>query len=683
MMTTPHIPGSTHGLTVLDRPSGPCWAPAGSDWTLGTRGIGWVLYIPEGTNSNSQVRSDQQTLPAPRHAGDTVSWHWPTVVSESGRSHEVGVTITLTATTSTLTCSLHLDNASTATVDSALFPNIAGITLPADRTLTALTRDYYGAREHPLWPTFGWTKAYYGTLRPTLMTDSLVFGNPTAPFAVMFDGQQAIAAYTNGPSAEITSWMWDLDPGYSDTIGDHAAATDPTDAAVLRFCGVHLLDLPPGENRDLTSITLRHAQGGWQQALLDYRDTRTQLAAAEPSLPTPPWAAIPHSWYQVQLNSPVGERRFTFADLPDLARDCLGAGVAVLHVIGWNTGGQDRNNPCHDPDPALGGAEGLASAIKACQDLGVKVVLFTKFTWADQSSDRFRTELIHSAVRDPYGDYYRNAGYQYLTPHQLLDVSTRRLIPMCYLHEEYLQTCEAEFDKVIAVGADGMLFDETMHHSPALLCYAENHDHRPGASVYGGDRTLAQRLRGRLPADRQDFLFAGETVYEDLQPEYHMSYIRSHYEQHQPLTRYINPKLRMLTTVSGFDDRNQINQGLVYGYLYCYEPRHFKGRLTDFPATTAYGRRADTLRGELSDYLWNGTYLGDAPLTTTMATPHATATWTTPNGQALHLLANYDLTASAEVHSDLALTEFRLLDGPWQPATDSIAIPPRSLGIFR
>ena len=85
--------------------------------------------------------------------------------------------------------------------------------------------------------------------------------------------------------------------------------------------------------------------------------------------------------------------------------------------------------------------------------------------------ERFRKDLVRLAVKDPYGDYYHYGGYQYQTATQLLDINTTRLIPMCFLSEEYLQVCEEEFQKMVDLGADGILFDECLHHTPgaALL----------------------------------------------------------------------------------------------------------------------------------------------------------------------------------------------------------------------
>jgi len=661
----------------------PAWTPDASGWTIGRHGFGWLLYVTEGENESVCVTDDAQAAPTARNVDGRAVWTWTTVVSETGTTHDITVEMTLGAGERSLGAELRVDNRSSVTVDSALFPWIRGITIPAGRELTAMTRDYYGAAEHSLWPRFEWNKGYYGTYRPTLMTESLVFGNPTAPFAVMSDGSSALAVSVAGPTPEITSWLWELDPGYRDAIGDHVPSGNGPITAELRFSAVHLLDLAPAQSRTLARVDMTHADGGWQEALGAYREQRMSLATARAPRAVPAWASTPTSWYQVQLNSPAGEERYTFADLPKLAEECVAAGVAALHIIGWNTGGQDRNNPSHEPDPRLGGAEALAAAIDACHDLGVAVILFAKFTWADLSTERFRRELVASAVVDPYGDFYQNGGYQYLTPHQLMGVSTRRLIPMCYQHEAYLRVCEDEFDRLLATGADGMLFDETMHHTPALQCYSAEHGHPVGASVYAGDNELAARLRRRVPAGR-DFLFAGETVYEDLQGSYDVSYIRSHYTAHQPLTRFVNPGMRMMTTVSGFDDRNQINQALAYGYLLCYEPFHFKGRLTDFPATTQYGRQVEAVRTELAALLWDGTYLGDVP--TVREEPLiASARWRSAEGETAYVFANYSEDAGWPVSAAglAGVTQWLGLDRVWRELTPETMAPPRGFVVVR
>jgi len=63
-----------------------------------------------------------------------------------------------------------------------------------------------------------------------------------------------------------------------------------------------------------------------------------------------------------------------------------------------------------------------------------------------------RTGLLH-ASRLPLPDC-----------HQLLDINTKRLVPMCFGSAEWVDVCRQEFQKVLDAGADGMLYDECFHH---------------------------------------------------------------------------------------------------------------------------------------------------------------------------------------------------------------------------
>jgi sugar phosphate isomerase/epimerase len=286
----------------------------------------------------------------------------------------------------------------------------------------------------------------------------------------------------------------------------------------------------PGETRSLTPIALEPYEGGWEKGVDIYKEWRNSWMS-RPQLPS--WVKEPHAWQQIHINSPEDELRVRFRDLVKIGEDCARHGVKAIQLVGWNAGGQDQGNPSHDPDPRLGTFEELKEAITKIQALGVKVVLFCKFTWADRATERFRKDLIRLSVKDPYGDYYLHQGYQYQTATQLLDINTKRLVPMCFLSEEYLKICEEEFKKVLELGVDGILFDECLHHSPALLCFDTSHGHRYGALVYANDRELIRRLANLTRSiKKEDFLFAGEACYDWEFEVYHLSYHRSWSKDH-------------------------------------------------------------------------------------------------------------------------------------------------------
>jgi len=316
-----------------------------------------------------------------------------------------------------------------------------------------------------------------------------------------------------------------------------------------------------------------------------------------------------HSWQQFHINSSDDYPRCTYKDLIVYAKECAKHGVKAIQLTGWNLGGQDRGNPSHDIDPRLGTSDDLKNAIAECKKVGVHIILFSKFTWADESQPWFKNELVKYAEKDPYGNYYNAGGYQYQSAAGLAGITTRRLIPMCQLSSKWRDIANNEFNKIIDLGADGMLYDECQHHGNAFYCFDPSHGHHIPGFVYEGDMMLESGFRKITAQRNPEFLFAGEAI-RDLQfRSYNVSYTRIGRE-HLPQQRYIAPEASMMIAVIGYNDRNPINQALLYRYIMSYEPRNFKGRLDEFPLTMQYGEKVDALREKYTDFLWDGEFAG-------------------------------------------------------------------------
>jgi hypothetical protein len=178
---------------------------------------------------------------------------------------------------------------------------------------------------------------------------------------------------------------------------------------------------------------------------------------------------------------------------------------------------------------------------------------------------------------------------------------------MCFLSGDYLEICKREFKKIVDLGAAGMLFDECFAHS-SLCCFDTSHGHRYGAPVYSGDEALISAFSEILAG--REFLFAGEILYDFQYNYYHLGYRRTSNRAHKGVARFIRPNCAIMTAVTGFNDRNMVNQCLLNRYIISYEPYNFKGFPSDFPLTTAYGARMDALRTELREYFWDGEFRG-------------------------------------------------------------------------
>lgn len=584
------------GWKILDRPQ---------------LGLSYRLLVPlSEERRNNPVYGEKQPLSHLEIGvdGRSVAMFWDGVASEWGGRHDIRLTLSVSLKEQAV-FAMTIKNHSGFVVENVYCPYLGDVQHPRDEEwFKAFIYFYASAAEWRLWPQYDNLRGYYGVDYPTQFgTWTAMVGTPMSPFFLMRSEKQGLYAGVASPSTELVAWHTELRPGYGSSIDSRPpeGLTIESKVVATRFAAVHVPYIQPGETRDLTPIALAPFQGDWQYGVDIYkrwRDTWFQLPKA------PGWAREPHAWQQVHINSPEDELRMRFTDLPRIAEDCARHGVKAIQLVGWNDGGHDQGNPSHNPDLRLGTWHELKEAIRRIQSLGVKVILYSKFTWADRATEWFRKDLVRLAVKDPYGDYYVFQGYQYQTATQLLDINTKRLIPMCFLSEEYLKLCDREFKKTVDLGADGILFDECLHHGPALVCFDSNHGHRQGAPVYANDRKLIRNFGQIVQKARPDFLFAGEACYDWELDTYHLSYHRSENKQHVPLSRYMQPHVQMMTAVTGFNDRNMINQCLMYRYVISYEPYNFKGRLDDFPLTMAYGKQMDALRCELRDYFWDGEF---------------------------------------------------------------------------
>ena len=205
---------------------------------------------------------------------------------------------------------------------------------------------------------------------------------------------------------------------------------------------VHYPFLNSGESGPLAPIVLAPYRGDWHAGADVYK---RWLATWFHPLPMPAWAQDIHAWQQLQINSSKDDLRTKYGDLPARVADDPKHGITVLQLVGWNRGGQDRDNPTCDTDPRLGRAAQLKDAIARMENMGIHVVLFAKYAWADTSTDWYKTELYKHMATDPYGDIYTWAGYRYQTPEQFAGINPRNLATACSNDAAWRKILAGEF----------------------------------------------------------------------------------------------------------------------------------------------------------------------------------------------------------------------------------------------
>ena len=524
---------------------------------------------------------------------------WENLSSECGQHLDIRFTGYVELTDDGLQFSARVENNSPYTIEAVYWPYLGDLGVPETLGVIRFADQIY--------PNFRCNKGYRGVDYPIQVSDTRHFH-----YGLLGNEQEGLYVnYNDTTDNHLVNYTFELKPGYEFTNHLYQGSVPKADSiggrpVHIEFSCVHFAYVNPKEKTELQPIVFQPYVGDWQAGADHYKAWRKTWSRP---LSVPEWARKVHSWQQIHIHSSEDYPRCTYKDLVVYAKECARHGVKAIQLTGWTFGGQDRGNPSHDTDPKLGTWEDLKNAIAECRKIGVHIILFSKFTWADESQPWFEKELIRYAVRDPYGKYFNLWAYQYQTATQLTGLNTRRLVPMCHLCPEWRDVAYDEFEKVIGLGASGMLYDECMHHGSIYYCFDPDHGHHVPANVYSGDILLESGFRNIAEERDPDFLFAGESV-RDLQfRSYNISYTRIG-RDHIPVHRYVAPEANIMMAVIGYNDRHPINQALLYKYIISYEPRYFKGHLDEFPATVSYGEKVDALREKYSDFLWDGEFTG-------------------------------------------------------------------------
>ena len=572
-------------------------------------GLSFRMLLPLEGRRNNPILGEKQAAPAVEQGADgSLSFTWSKLRSTHGGEHDITFTGTVSLTQYGLTFGGTIVNRSGLVIETVSWPCVGDLTPPRpENHLECLGKTYGGMSRTPIYPKFNSLRGYYGVDHP------IIFDRfPSSPFTLIDSGKQGLYAACHDEKADrMVAFCCELKPGFAATDWfdtGWAPTSDELDGHVvhLEFSGIQFLFVGDGQTASLRPIVLAPYAGTWHKGADNYRAWRKTWFKRHRA---PAWVKEIHSWQQFHMNSPEDELRIPYTALPELGQECARHGVKAIQLVGWNHGGQDRGNPSHDTDPRLGTWQELKDAIAKIEAMGVKMILFNKYTWADLSLERFDKDLAPFTIKDPYGHYHMHVGWGYQTPTQLMGLNMRRLVPLCPACRAWREVACREFRKSIDLGASGMLYDESQHHLDAVYCWDESHGHPVPAHIYGsGDAALEQDFHALADAVKKDYFFGGEDNYDLQFRNYHLSYFRVHATTHDALPRYVDPEVEMMIAVTGFDDRLMANRALMHRYIISYEPMNFKGRLDDFPRTLEYGKKIDALRTRYREFLWDGEY---------------------------------------------------------------------------
>jgi hypothetical protein len=578
-----------------------------TNWMIQRRaelGVSFRLLVPLPDRRYNFVFGQKQNADKVEKISESeVRLQWKNLVSEYGGVLQINITANVTLKDGKLTFIAEVENNSPLTIETIDYPYFGDLNAPMYNDKMSVQTMWYGNLEtDQIYPSFNNSKGYWGVFVPTKTFDSF-----RSLFCLIQASGQGLYVEMQDPTQPyLLQYTFEQHPGVIESINNTVPHGDEISGLPvhLEFRTCHFIFLHPHSTLKLAPVTFSCYKGDWQAGVDLYKKWRaTWFKPAH----VPEWITEVNSWMQLQINSPEQDYRVSYNNLIKYGEECAANGVKAIQLVGWNHGGQDGGDPSQDIDPGLGTWKELYDAIAKIQNMGVKIILFGKLNWADRSTDWYKKELYKYAATDPYGVPYEQGGYSYYTPTQIAGINIRRRDVMDFLCPAYQSIIIKEFRKVLALGASGWLFDENCHHGPVTYSFASDHGYTPPGFIYSGDMPVASQLHSVADKISPDFLFAGEGHQDWLMQYYPCSYFRINGGS-IPVSRYIDAKAPLMVAVTGIDDREMLNLVLMNRYIISYEPFNFKGHLTDFPMTLAYGMKIDNLRRKYKTWLWDAEF---------------------------------------------------------------------------
>ena len=629
-------------LVAIDRNTGCLHRLQSKDGAWRLQGAGMRLHVPAPDHRFHYLNETHAAKPRIESDVAQATITWSGFLSDRMGKLDIEVQQTIRLEAAAVHFSYVIRNGSPAVIESYTYPRLTGLKPTAgEKSLRQAAWSYSAMGSAPLWPQFGNEVGYFGYDTPAqlrnLGTDS--------QFCLILGGTRGLyLGYHDPHQNQVVQICFALSPAYVDSYNSSAlglagnssalAAGKAADSTVA-IDPNHLCFIQPGATQQSEPFVLAPFLGDWHAGADIYKAWRATWLET-PVMPA--WVKNVHSWQQIQINSSEDRLEFPYKDLVKVAEACQRWGVKAIQLTGWQIGGQDRDFPLHDTDPRLGTAEEFKQAIAESRKLGVEIILFNKYAWADVTAPAYKTEFRKFAIEDPYGDPCLFNGYNYDTPTQIGGINARHGAGMCQASPLWRQRALIEFQKSVALGASGILFDECQWHiSP--YCFSPHHGHAVPGAVFSGDVPLIEGFRTII--DPEQFLFAGESPYDLELRTYGMSYFRIN-RGFVPFARYLAPFAPMSVAITGDNDRPMINACLLYRFSMSYEPRDFHGYLDEIPLTLAYGRAVDDLRRRYKDRIWSAEFRDTQGASVTAnGKPHDTYTvFRSNNGLRAVVLAN-------------------------------------------
>jgi hypothetical protein len=317
------------------------------------------------------------------------------------------------------------------------------------------------------------------------------------------------------------------------------------------------------------------------------------------------WLRKESSWFTSIIYQPEDRVVTNYNGYNQWTKDAKKYGINCYELIGWNSGGLERNYPLYVPEEKLGGLDGFKSLLHSIKERGDHCLVFVNYNILDKNTEWYKKDLHKYLSQDQFGNDTWTGGWgeSNLLARKGLNVrhhTRASVVPgLKKILDEYLVN-------LVKYGAQGFQIDKIDFE----LDFNPLNTLKPDAAICEGLIQGIDVLYKNCKTVTPDFCAASEFGVDRLIPYLDVGYRNSWGYQISPL-KYVFPEWTSCQHISIPRDFESVNAALTTGSVICVEPEIYQGSLDQplYYDLANYIKEAERIRKDLSEIIFMGDYL--------------------------------------------------------------------------
>ena len=374
----------------------------------------------------------------------------------------------------------------------------------------------------------------------------------------------------------------------------------------LVFSHVRYPFIKSGETLESGEFIIRVHEGDWHNGSQFYRKW---FMSHFPFDKSNSWLRKESSWFTSIIYQPEDRVVTDFNGYNQWTKDAKEYGIGCYELIGWNSGGLERNYPLYIPEEKIGGNIEFKNVLKSIKERGDHCLVFINYNILDKSTDWYKQELYKYMAQDEFGNQgiWMGWGESTLLARRSLNVRYHVRSSIIPRIEEIL---EGYFLQLVKDGASGFQIDKICVGSS--LDFNPLNTLKPDISLCEGLVQAIDHLYKKCQAINPDFRIASESGLDRLLPYFDVGY-RGSAGYGISTLRYVFPEWTSCQHISSPRDFKGVNGAVLTGSVICVEPDSYQGSLKQpiYADLGNYIKEIERIRRMLAEDIFLGKYYDD------------------------------------------------------------------------